>query len=543
MILRNPSPTTASSESQPENTRTTDPDEWAQLAAMTGFVPEPPPGKLKPRQHSTPSSPKVECSPESIAAPAEEPENTALLDEEDLRESEETTAKTKTPLWSDPFAKGAFVSILMASGVGSVGLLLWSINGNWSNQAENSQITASQPKATPPVDPQQAEIGRLKTIAALSSQSQTMQQDVNPAPSPGPTTVPHRLPRTAPPVRTESAPPPPITSRLPRSYTPVVRPASFPPETSSHQASAAPITPVEPMEAWQQALTAGSYGQVSSSPVPQPVETPTVETAMVETPTIAPPEADQTAIAPSPETAQLASSEQNRYDADVAAILSGRPSHTSSILPGTTTTATLSTPIMWAQDLEDNEQPQRFGVQLSEPLLAADGSVAFPAGSQMIARITTISESGMVQLAIVAVVAQTDHGNELINVPAGAILIAGEDGKPLVAEDYQPDRHHLARRDAQIALMGALGQAGTLLNRSETESTTTSPYLSSTSITNSQTNIVGGLLEGGFNALLEQAQQRQEQEVEDILQRPHIWFVPAGQPVQVFVNSSFQVSL
>jgi Bacterial conjugation TrbI-like protein len=193
--------------------------------------------------------------------------------------------------------------------------------------------------------------------------------------------------------------------------------------------------------------------------------------------------------------------------------------------------------------LKDDEQPQRFGVQLAEPLLAADGSVAFPAGTQLIAKMNAIAESGMVQLAIVAVIAPTAQGNKLINVPAGAILIAGKDGKPLMAKNYKPNRHRIARMDAQIALMGALGQVGTLLNRPQNESTTTSPYLSSTSITNGRSDILGGLLQGGFNTLLGQAQQRQQQEIQTLLQRPHIWFVPAGQAVQVFVNSSFQVPL
>jgi Bacterial conjugation TrbI-like protein len=193
--------------------------------------------------------------------------------------------------------------------------------------------------------------------------------------------------------------------------------------------------------------------------------------------------------------------------------------------------------------LADDEQPQRFGLQLAEPLLAADGSVAFPAGTQMIAKVNTIAESGMVQLAIVAVVAPTTQGNKLMNVPPGAILIAGKDGKPLMAKNYKPNRHRIARMDAQVALMGALGQVGTLLNRPQNESTTTSPYLSSTSITNGRTNVLGGLLQGGFDALLGQAQQRQQQEIQTLLQRPRIWFVPAGKPIQIFVNSSFQLPL
>lgn len=422
--------------------------------------------------------------------------------------------------------------MLMAIAVGSVGLLLWSINGNWSHKTQIAQVSVPKPEATPSIDPEQAEIGRLKTVAALSTQAQTMQQKTDPVSVPprvAPTPQVNSPTRPAPNTRIE-APPEPIAYTPPRSYTPAMRSVS-PPVAFSQNTSAASV---DPMQAWQQALAAGSYGQVNNSSTPQPTET-----------TVAnhPPEQERMAIAPSSEATQLIGNEQTRFDADATAILSGIPSHTVSIRPGTTTTATLSTPIMWAQDLKDNEQPQRFGLQLAEPLLAADGTVAFPGGTQMIARVNTIVESGMVQLEIVAAVAPGNRGNELIHIPTGTILIAGEGGKPLMAESYNPDRHRIAQMNAQIALMGALGQVGTLLNRPENESTTTSPYLSSSSITNGRSNILGGLLQGGFNALLGQTQQRQRQEIQTILQRPHIWFVPAGQPVQVFVNSSLQVSL
>ena len=525
-MLRNPASNPSSGEAQPEDLQKSHPDEWTELAAMTGFVPEPPPGQAKARPQVTPSLPEPQSEP--IAEPTEAAENVALLDNDDLRESEETTTKTQTPLWSDPFAKGAFVSTLMAIGAGSVGLFLWSINGNWSHQAQAPQSSPPKPEATPSVDPQQAEIGRLKTVAALSSQAQTLQRDTTTSPKSTATPLPSRSARPIPAARIETPDPP--TYVPPRSYTPVV---SSLPETFSQPAFSAPQVPVAPMQAWQQAMAAGSYGQMSNSGVPQPDEVQA----------IAPPESARTAIAPPSEETQPASNDQVRYDADAAAILSGIPSHIANILPGTTTTATLSTPILWAQDLKDDEQPQRFGVQLAEPLLAADGSVAFPAGTQLIAKMSAIAESGMVQLAIVAVIAPTTQGNKLINVPAGAILIAGKDGKPLMAKNYKPNRHRIARMDAQIALMGALGQVGTLLNRPQNESTTTSPYLSSTSITNGRSDILGGLLQGGFNTLLGQAQQRQQQEIQTLLQRPRIWFVPAGQSVQVFVNSSFQVPL
>ena len=91
-MLRNPASTPSSREVQPEDTQKGHSDEWAELAAMTGFVPEPPLGQLKARPQVT--DPLPEPQPEPIAEPTEAAENVALLDNDDLRESEETTTKT-----------------------------------------------------------------------------------------------------------------------------------------------------------------------------------------------------------------------------------------------------------------------------------------------------------------------------------------------------------------------------------------------------------------------------------------------------------------
>jgi hypothetical protein len=169
--------------------------------------------------------------------------------------------------------------------------------------------------------------------------------------------------------------------------------------------------------------------------------------------------------------------------------------------------------------------------------------IALPTGTQMIAKVDTISGSGLVELSVEAIVVPTDQGNRVVKVPPGAILVAGQNGSPLMAGNYTNPRKQLLGKDVGIALMGALGQVGTLLNRPLNESTTTSPYLSSTNISNGRTNILGGLLQGGFGALQNQISQRQQQEVQAILNRPNIWYVPMDRPVQVFINSPFEVRL
>ena len=56
----------------------------------------------------------------------------------------------------------------------------------------------------------------------------------------------------------------------------------------------------------------------------------------------------------------------------------GTPSSITQITAGTMAIATLRTPIVWDQDLDSEQQPQRFGLQLTQPLLAADGDEAPP---------------------------------------------------------------------------------------------------------------------------------------------------------------------
>ncbi|MGA7937813.1 MAG: TrbI/VirB10 family protein [Kovacikia sp.] len=483
------------------------PDELEQLAAMTGYSPPAPPGKTKPQTATI-------LKPQVLQAEADANDDTPLLDAEDLAETEQTDAKTKTPLWSNPLAKAGFVTALMGLAIGTVGIFLWSVNGNW-----NSQL-AQQPKPQSPVvtpspttDPQQAEVGRLKTVAALGSQAQTLRQNAK-----NPTVLSRNMPtkavRPTNSIETPTRSSPPVVYSPPQSYASPVTP---PPQSSIATRTQPVVSPTNPQEAWRIAQALGSFGQTSEPNQPGKNAAPTVS--------------------PSDDP------QQARYDADAAALLSGAVTRVARIVPGAIATATLKTPIIWAQDLKSSQQPQRFGLELTQPLRAADGTVALPTGTQMIAKVDTISGSGLVELSVEAIVVPTNQGNRVVNVPTGGVFVAGQDGNPLMASNYTNTHKQLLGKDIGIALMGALGQVGTLLNRPLNESTTTSPYLSSTNVSNGRTNILGGLLQGGFGALQNQVSQRQQQDVQAILNRPNVWYIPSDRPVQVFINFPFEVRL
>lgn len=513
-----------------QSVQPTDPwNELAELAAMTGYQVEPSPG----RSNNTKA-------------------NESLLDDEDL-EDFETNSKTTIPLWSNPLAKTALVSALMATGLGSVGLFIWSLNGNWNKNLADSNPATVDSEATPKPNPDQAEISRLKTVTALGSQAQIIKQ--------APKTPARFLPspdksKTAKPpaqVARTSSVSPTIVERSPTvvappvpSYTPVrqtILPAERSPEFARPVAPVSPAQPVDPDEAWQKALAVGSYGQSSDRTIAaaQSIATSEQPAQLIDD---SPRSQEEVIPAPQEPTvgATVGDNQQSRYEADEQALLSGIPRHTVAITPGEIATARLMTPIVWAQDLKAEQQPQRFVLQSSQPIYGTDGSVALPAGSQMVAKVDAVSNSGMMQLSIVQAVVPTSNGNQVIEIPAGTMFIAGEGGQPLVAKNHNPQGGEVAKRDITIALMGALGQVGSLLNHPSNQTTTTSPYLSTTSISNGQSNLLGGILEGGFGKLADRVSQRQQQQVEEILQRPNFWYVPAGQSIQVFTAASVEVT-
>lgn len=496
-----------STQNKSDSPLTPDENELAALAQMTGYKPDVS-REVKAAQLAAGSIP-----------------NESLLDEDDFTEDED--GYTKTPLWSNPIAKGLFVAFIMALIFGSIGVFLLSVN-NRSSQDTTASKTPTATDATPPPDNQEAEIGRLKTTAALGSQQQLLEQNsrINGARIlPQPPQVKAQATPTAV-VRPATIP----YSAAPRSYSQPVRPATPLPmqrsysapsasySTPSARAAAASVPAVDPQQAWLMAQAVGSYGQTSS---PEPVESqPQSEAAS--------------------SVALPISGDQSRYGADAAALLSGVPSRIVAIAPGATAQAELMTPIIWAQDLSAEEQPQKFNIQLTEPLLALDGTVALPKGTRLVASVGSVSESGLLSLSIVNAIIPTEGGQKVIAVPPGAVEVSSDGGKPLIAQNHRSGSGALLGHDIAAGLLGALSGVGALLNRPSNQSTTTTPFLSSTSVSNSDTNILGGILEGGFGAVQDSISERQQSQVQSILSRPQLWYVKAGKSVQVFVNSQFE---
>ena len=517
------------------------PDELDELAALTGYEAEPTSGKL-PAPRATPEAAvPLPNTTEGDVPDDDVVEAMPLLDEEDLQED-----TTPPKAWNNPWIKLGGVALVLGAIALVVGFGVMGFQSEWSDSQKPEVATSEEPieGEMPEVDPSQSEVGDLKTKEALSRQATALDQTnddvIATAPIPATVATPNAPTASAPtvssaPVATARPPIqyaglPPVSRSVSQPSAPVSAPASY-----SQPSTASTAQALDPMEQWLAASSLGSYGQVSYAstvPVSQPA---VAQTAVV--PAVATTVEDGTGIV------ELAAAyEQSLYDADAAAILSGTPSSITQITAGTMAIATLRTPIVWDQDLDSEQQPQRFGLQLTQPLLAADGSEALPVGTQMVAQVVTVSDSGLVELSVQAVIEPTARGNQLVVVPPGAIFVFGESGNPIMAQNYHHNRGRIRGLNAQIALMGALGKVGELLNRPSSATTTSTPYISSTSVNNDDTNIIGGLLEGGFNSLEQQVSQQNQQEIQGILSRPSVWYVPAGDDLQIFVNSSFQVA-
>lgn len=522
-------------------------------------------------------SPSPGASPAEVSPESSEPSD--LLDAEDLDDDggkADKSGKTKTPLWANPFIKVLFVAGLAGSAFLMVALVFGAMQRT-AGGGNAVDIVVSEEAEAEPVDPieaalqrQEEQIGELKTQNALGAQQQSLaiqaDQELNPAevlalrnrqldlvetiqenqaeqPATNATAPP--LPRPTP-VTT----PRPVPTSVSRPV-PTPRPApvaALPPPPPLSPAIAS--RPVDPQERWNTLLALGSYGQGAST-----AEVPSVSgvaAAPSITATPAPEVASPQAIPQFSETAQLPPSEPAvpvlaedptasdlTYAQEAAALLG----HTLKTVPsGTVAAARLATPIYWAQDLANEQQSQRTALELTEPLYADDGSVALAPGTVLVAEVNVIAGSGLLELAVTDVVTAEDGVQRTMSLPNRHFVIAGQDGNPLIASEIR-DEGGVRSAEIQLGLLGALGTVGELLNRPDSATTVIGGDTSISTVENGSVNILAGLFQGAVDAVLPIEQTRVLNRIEDIDDRPGIWFHEANAEVLVFVTDEFTFQL
>jgi hypothetical protein len=324
-----------------------------------------------------------------------------------------------------------------------------------------------------------------------------------------------------------------IRSEPPKIATaPVSRPEVIPiPESRSIPRTqmvdrAATTTPIDepiidPQERWQQLVKLGSYGSVrpESSAIPESI-------AQAKVDSITEPQAKLTTW--------------ERQDAAVDPTIDPLPPEPqpTSLIAGTNAAAVFETPLV----LDDSKSTDRFTISLSEAIPDATGKPALPANTKLTVQVEGVSQTGRVQLSATTATWNQEGQTKEMTLPTGAIQIRGDQGKPLIAQQFEDKGKELAALDRGQFILSAIRGASGQLIQSNTRVQTGG---GSTVVTqeNQRPNVLAGALQGGADTLLTTIGERNKRAAEEIQQRPPIRYIAAGTPVQVFVNQSVQLPL
>lgn len=188
-----------------------------------------------------------------------------------------------------------------------------------------------------------------------------------------------------------------------------------------------------------------------------------------------------------------------------------------------------------------NPNTQRFAVQLTSPLCNAYEQPLLNSGTLIIFTISNVASNGWVEAIAESVV--FPDGREY-RLPPGVVSIRGAGGEPLIAKKWDDKGSEILSQDANAFLFGALSNMGRVLNQPRSESYEYNSGFgfggSRSQINRGTPNVLGAVLEGGFSPVLSSIMQRNAIAMQEIRQRPNIWYVKAGQNVEIFVNQSFQ---
>lgn len=470
--------------------------------------------------------------------------------------SQPQEVQTKQPLSSNPFAKLGLV------GVATLAIVL--VGGLFLSQLMNPGT--EKPKIVTPQVPEQptnesssqqleGEVDTLKTKLALTEQAQMVKaaqeqlrtakstqtaalqepsvssrgrQRVIPTPPP-----PVNVPRT---VTVERIVRVPASQPLPSPQLPVVKPNTQPQPV----VNITPPSPPNPFEEWRRLAKLGSYGQINATNQPNNV-----------------------AAAPEPANNPQPQEETPQPETPAPAVSQAQPVGQKSLAVGTSAKAVLATAIFGETTTrsgggdETGDAKNVFVIRLKEALKSKDGAIAFPANSEFLAEISSINEQGLLQMNVTKVISQNDGNPTEQSLPNNAIIVRGTQGKPLMAGKFPGQSSSIASMDLGLFVLGGLGKAAELINRPDTKlvpysitstssnptednpnNTTTNTSTGLISETENRRNIAAGIVEGGFNSVVPQIAQRNQQAIAQMSQPTNVWFMRAGTTVELYVNQA-----
>ncbi|WP_204152024.1 TrbI/VirB10 family protein [Leptolyngbya sp. CCY15150] len=450
-------------------------------------------------------------------------ETEPLLDAEDINGQALRDPKPRLSLAANPFTKLGVVAAGTGLVIGVLAVFTSGVIKNDSPPTEEAQADFPAPMVEETEMSATDDRGQLLTDLALGRQQAELEALANEEQTAAP-----EAPTARETPELSSAPPsPPPQPVATQPAPPLPRPTPAPP-SSTRPVAAQPVPqavvdPVDPMERWLALSQVGSYGQ--GSPLPQ-VDTQPSSPPLTTTPMSVPGAVAQVSRSSPPDINHV----------EEAAILQGQPvtSFPTSplVLTGSQASAVLETPLIWAEAAETDRS--QFVVQLTEPLLTATGDIGLPADTSLVVQVTSVADSGLVQLTVVSFI----QGGQETPLPAGTLQLRGVEGTPLIAQKYDDPGMDIARMDATMAAMAGLSRAMALVNRPRTSSVITSAGGSAITQDAGDANLLAGMLEGAFEQLLGQMETRNQAALDELLNRPVIWHLPTGTEVDVYVNQT-----
>ena len=488
-------------------------------------------------QLSEPSeAPDQEPMPTAAASDESSPSE-PLLDPEDLADPSPVADHPKgmLSLATNPFTKLGVVGAGTGLVIGFLAVFTNNImDGEKPQPAKETQANFEDPMVEATEDSAtQDDRGKLLTDLAMGNQqaelealSEESEEAEISEPTPETTS---EIPKFSSAPSPEPRPPQRVVERstpapAPRVSTPA--PRMTPAPVSREQPVVSEPT-VNPTEQWMALSHLGSYGRSPSNSSEAEREIP-LEPSENNIPSSGPVQLVR-AETSSPALA-INHAEEAAILQEDATLIQEDPASAPVLITGTQAAAVLVTSLIWAETTAvDGLQ---FVVQLTEPLLTPDEAVGLPIDTQLVVQVQSVDDSGLSQLAVVSLI----QDGEEIPLPENVIHLRGQDSTPLIAEKYGGQGAAMLRRSLNSALIAGVARAAELINTPKSSSVVTNAGGSTITQDNGDPNILAGILEGTFGELTDQMAERNQAALDEILERPTIWYLPPGTEIEVFIN-------
>ncbi|NEO52551.1 MAG: hypothetical protein F6K54_05385 [Okeania sp. SIO3B5] len=449
-----------------------------------------------------------------------------LLSPEDLHHpirGEPRADVTKNPLAKTVFVGGLFAVVVVAI---SLVVMLFNSTGNKqiaktsTNEAGETDASAEEIKRLQdelykeraavavrnlqsPLQENQEKPKRSRTAKKAEKTEETPSQKPTPKPTPTPKSTPTPKPAPTPKSTPRAAPRPapvPRTAPAPRA---APTPVPVPKPTPAPRAAPTPVPVPKPTPAPRAAPTPAPV------PKPTPVLTPAPEPEKFddlsawtelaalgqvqrkefeEKEVVSESETPQTQAKPTPAIAPtnnliasvvVGASIKEGLTPGMQGIINQSSEFTGykdiEVTIGTTAEGRVVVPLHWNQEIDGTDG--LFLVELTEPLVASDGTHALKKGSQLIVSVSFISDAGQVFQSVVAVV-HPDGRQETIpttnsgynDAPTTPLVIRGKKGNVLIAKKIKgSDAGPGLGSDIAVGLMAGIAEAADNITQPEQE--------------------------------------------------------------------------